>query len=273
MFLPDDIDLSTPEKYILSIRIRPEGFSFMIHDPDDSKCFCFQETAFSNETSLLNNIQRIIFDLNFLTDNFRRTDVIFVTTDYELIPNDFYDKKHIKEIYNFTHSKESSLVLTNEEDIFDNKLIFGIDNELYLFLKRSLFNPHFYHQIEPLIEYFQKKASKYKGNSMFVHFHEMFIDLIGFDKNNNILFVKTYYKEHSLDILFFILSMWEKAKFDQLNDHLIIFGYYPSDNSQIDKTLKDYIRNIKDNGMFDQITDFGEKAQDIPLDLLILSNK
>ena len=268
MFLPDNIDLGKPEKYILSMRIEPCGFSFLIHDPSDKNIFCFQKTGFSNEIDLLSNIQRIVFDFNFLTEAFKQTNVIFVSSNYELIPDDFYDKQNMQKFYNFTHCKDTTYALTSENQIDGSKLVFELDEDLCLFLKRSLCNPYFYHHNGLLINYFKKKACLFNGNSMFVHFHEGFADLNCFDVNKNIFYTHTYYKEHYQDLVFYILSIWEKLNFDQLADHLFISGYYP--DYQMEVILKDYIKTINNNGLFDQITAFGEKVQDIPLDLLIL---
>ncbi|GAB6013200.1 DUF3822 family protein [Viscerimonas tarda] len=269
MFLPDNIDLGKPEKYVLSIRIKPDGFSFLIYDPNDKTVFCFQETEFSKEISLLNNIQRIIFDFNFLTENYRQTNVVFAYPDYELLPGAFYEKQHVKTFYDFTHGKDTDYILTSEYPIEGCKLIFGIDDELRLFLKRSLCNPSFFHHNGLQINYFREKAAPFNGNTMSVYFHEDFVDLNCFDAGNNILFAHTYYKEHHQDIIFYLLSIWEKSSFNQLDDQLIVFGYYP--DSQIEETLKNYIKSIKNIGLYDPLVDFGEKVQHIPLDLLILT--
>jgi hypothetical protein len=274
MFLPDNIDLKKPEKYVLTVRIKQDGFSFLIADPQDASVFCFQEKDFIKEQSVLNNIQGIILDFyKYLpeTEYFGKTNVVIVSEDYELVPSIFDSKQCVKKFYSFTHmsNKDEQYVLVNENAINGCHLVFGINSDLYLFLKRSLVNPRFFHYNGLLINYFRKKAAACATNSMFVHFHENFVELNCFSASNNILFSRTYHSEHYQDIVYHILGVWEKSGFNQMEDSLFLYGY-SHDYHQIEVVLKDYIKSVRDNGFFEQLADFREKAQSVPLDLLLL---
>ncbi|MDR1811181.1 MAG: DUF3822 family protein [Prevotella sp.] len=272
MFLSDNIDWDTPEKYVLSIRIKPDGCAFLVHDPNNAKVFCFHEVGFSHDTSLLNNVRRIILDeddYSFLTGPFGKTNVVIASADYELMPDTINDKLQLKKFYRLTHDRNNGQALIGGNRLPGYNFVFGMDDELYSLLKRSIYNPIFYHHNGLQIGYFRKKAANLHANSMYVHFHENFVDLNCFDAENNILFAHSYYNEHYLNVVFHILSAWEKLGFNQLEHHLAVSGYYPA--PRMEPALKDYIRLIKSDGLFEQLVDFGEKAQNIPLDLLILS--
>ena len=58
MFLPENIDLAQSEKYTLSIRLMPDGFSFCIFSPADKSVFHYQEKTFSKNLSLIENIEK-----------------------------------------------------------------------------------------------------------------------------------------------------------------------------------------------------------------------
>jgi hypothetical protein len=272
MFLPDIIDLKKPEKYVLSIRIKPDGCAFLIRDPNDAKAFCFHETGFSNDTSLLNNVRRIILDdddYKFLTDAFKQTNVVIASVDYELMPDMVKDKQQLRKFYRFTHDRDNMQALVGENPLAGCNLVFGVDDELHSLLKRSIYNPKFYHHNGLQLQYFKKKTDALRANVMFVHFHENFVDLNCFDADSNILYAHTYYNEYHLNIVFHILSVWEKLGFNQMEHHLVVSGYYP--DNRMETMLKEYIKLVKSDGLFEQLVDFGEKAQNIPLDLLILS--
>jgi len=271
MFLPENIDLGNVQKYTLTIRIKADGFSFLIQDNQDSKVYTYQETAFTNDNSLLNNIQRIIFDLNFLTDNFSRVNVVIVSPQYEMIPNVFFDKKDYAGFYNFTHNdKATDNVLASEQALPECRAVFGFDNEIYLFLMRSLYAPYFYHHSSLLVDYFSSKTNDEKRNSLFVNLHGKFTDVVCFNSNGVFIHSMTYTDEGDADLSYYILNVWEKCKFDQRSDLLYIYGY-PMDGSSMEPTLRKYIQEVKNVGLIDQLTDFGEKAQTVPLDVLNLT--
>lgn len=268
MFLPDYIDLGNVQKYSLTIRVKSDGFSFLIQDIHKRDIYTYQETTFQENSSLLNNIQRIIFDLNFLTDNFSRVIVVVVSSNYELIPNLFFDEKSFANFYKFTHNSKTEHVLVSEQPLPECHSVFGLDNEVYLFLMRSLYAPVFYHHSSLLIDYFSSKINEDKKNSMFVNFHNDITDLICFNHSSVILHSHTFINENEADLSYYILNIWEKCKFDQLSDLLLIYGYPPGNG--VETTLGKYIKEVKNIGLIDQLTDFGEKAQSVPLDVLNL---
>lgn len=268
MFLPDHIDLGNAQKYNLTLRINSDGFSFLIQDIQRKESYAYQETTFQENSSLLNNIQRIIFDLNFLTDNFNRVNVVIVSSNYELIPNSFFDEKSFANFYKFTHNSNIEHVLASEQPLPECHSIFGLDDEVYLFLMRSLYAPVFYHHSSLLIDYFSSKINEDKKNSMFVNFHNNIADLICFNHSGVILHSHTFINENEADLSYYILNIWEKCKFDQLSDFLLIYGYPPG--NEIEATLGKYVKEVKNIGLIDQLTDFGEKAQSVPLDVLNL---
>jgi len=269
MFLPENIDLGNAQKYTLTIRIKTDGFSFLIQDCQNKDCYTYQETDFSNEISLLNNIQKIIFDLNFLTENFKQVNVITVSSGYEQIPNVFFDKKLYSGFYNFTHHNKAKHILACEQALPECKSLFDIDSETYLFLTRSLYNPLFFHYSSLLIDYFSQKNIQEKKNSVFINFHDCFADIICFDKNRRFIYAQSYVKDDEKNLAYYVLNLWEKFGFDQRSDNLFIYGYSPE--KEIEKLLRKYVKEVMDIGLIDQITDFGGKAQSIPLDVLTLS--
>ena len=78
MFLPENIDLAQSEKYNLSIRLTPDGFSFCISSPTDKSIFHYQETVFSKNLSLIENIKKTFFEVNFFSQPFQQTQVTVV---------------------------------------------------------------------------------------------------------------------------------------------------------------------------------------------------
>lgn len=268
MFLPENIDLANAEKYILTIRISPDAFSVMIQDSVRYENYAYQQTTFSGEIPLIDTIQRIVFDNNFLTDNFKQVNVIFVSTDYTLIPSEFYSSPFAESIYNFTRSDKATHVIECKQNVPDCKCLFEVNNDVYLFLIRSLSSPRFYHHSSLVLTYLQARADFQKRNSLYVNFHANFADVICFDKKGKLIQMLSYLDEENINIAYYALSMWEKYKLDQYSDTFYMYGS-PSE-SDIVPDIKRYVKEVNNIGLTDQINDFGERAESVPLDILTL---
>ncbi|MDR1092350.1 MAG: DUF3822 family protein [Prevotella sp.] len=266
MFLPENIDLGQSEKYILTIRIKTNGFMFSISDPNAGKSFCLRETTFSANDNYPDNIQRTIFDLNFLTQQFRQTNVIFVSKDYDLVPASYFDTKEKEDLYNFTHVEKvghlSSGLIENQDIIS----LFNIEQTVFGFLSRNLWTPQFYHHANLLINLFGKRGGNENGSRMHLNFHDEFMDIICFS-NGKLLHCLSYENEPVNNQLYFILKLWEQYEFDQLKDYLYISG---NAGKFIISRLHDYIKNIEFANAPSEIYFWSDDAQKAPLDLLSL---
>ncbi|NDV78694.1 DUF3822 family protein [Dysgonomonas sp. 511] len=268
MFLPENIDLGKSEKYILSLRVKPNGFMFSITDPDMGNNYCLRETTFRPGDDLLTNVQRIIFDFNFLTQIFRQTNVVIVSKDYEMVPAEFYDKKKQQNFYDFTHTNKSGHIQSALFERQDIVMLYNIEDDLFSFLSRNLWNPHFFHHSQLLINTFEEKARiSGEGNKMFVNFHTDFTDVICF-QGATLLHSLTYENEPPANTLYYILKIWEQCGFDQMNDTLYLAG---KADSRLSEKLYQYINNIEIIGLPQEIHFWSEDARKAPLDLLSLS--
>lgn len=267
MFIPEYIDLGQSEKYVLSIRISDNGLMFSISDPQNGKNYCLRETSFSAGSDLLANVQRIIFDLNFLTQPFKQTNVVFVSSEYDFVPTEFLVSKKKQQLYDLIHSDKSDYLLTgNTDQEYSN--IYSIHEGLHSFLLRNLYDPHLYHSSELMVDLLRDKGNTISlVSKMFVYFHDNMMDVICF-KNSKFIHCLTYENEPAPNQLYFILKLWEQCKFDQMKDFLYIIGE-PDEQVRLD--LYEYIKNVEPMSAPSEVFMWNEDAQKAPLDLLSLS--
>ncbi|NLX82030.1 MAG: DUF3822 family protein, partial [Proteiniphilum sp.] len=143
MFLPDNIDLAQAEKYSLSIRLIPNGFSFLIFSHSDKSIYFYKESTFSKNLSLIENIKKIFFESNLFNHQFNKILVSVVSPRYTLVPKIFFDAKNANEYFEFNISGASGKVLNNHIREGEYNIIFDIDEEVHSFLFRNLWNPSF----------------------------------------------------------------------------------------------------------------------------------
>lgn len=269
MFLPPTIDLGHSEKYILTIRIKPNSFMFSLTEPEVGKNFCLRSTTFEQGgSSLLENIKKIIFDLNFLTYQYAKTNVIFVSPDYIFAPSELYEPKIKTDLYNFTSLAHEAFVLTDESPKYNLQTLYEVDEEVYEFLARSLFSPHFYHHSTSLIHLLEGRSRTTSLYSkMYVNLHEGITDLLCFS-GNKFLSAQSYEDLSSAEKSYFILKTWESLGMNQLTDQLLIAGEL---EDEVIEVLREYIKIIERLSAPSEVFLWHKDAQKAPLDLISLS--
>ncbi|MDH6308340.1 hypothetical protein M2451_001037 [Dysgonomonas sp. PFB1-18] len=268
MFLPDSIDLGQSEKYILTIRLTPAGFMFSISDPGNGKNYCLRETTFSLKDNSLSDIQRIIFDLNFLTQEFKQTNVIIVSKDYELIPADYYNGKKQPDFYDLTHTSKAGHLLSGLIVKQDVIVSYSVEEEIHNFLSRNLWDPHFFHHSHLMIDFFAEKGHLMGPTPrMYLYFHDGYMDVVCF-AGQKLIHSLTYESEPAANQLYFILKLWEGCGFDQLTDYLFIAG---TAEELLVAQLREYIKNIEFINTPSEVYLWNEDAQRAPLDILTLA--
>lgn len=269
MFLPPTIDLGKSEKYILTLRIQPAGFMFSLTEPEVGKNYCLRGTTFDQgKESLLDNIKKIIFDLNFLTQQYAETNVIFVSQNYTFVPSEMYEPKQKSQLYNFTALTDSGFVLADESPRYGLHTLYEVDEEVYEFLARSLFSPRFYHHTTPLIHLFEGKARTTGLHAkLYVNIHDNMFDILCFS-GGRLLQGQTYEDLTASEKSYYILKMWESLGLDQLTDQLLIAGNM---EDEVLDVLREYIKNIERLSAPSEIYLWHKDAQKAPLDLISLS--
>lgn len=242
MFLPENIDLAHSENYNLSIRLTPDGFSFSIYNPSDPSIFYFQETGLSCKLSFIDNIKKVIFDLGFFSQAFNKTTVTMVTRDYTIVPTPFFDKKQAKEIFDFNFYNRDGAILTDTCSNEEYHIVFQADRDVYSFLYRNLWNPHFRHHCSPLLSLFENYRDKDNKSCCFVNFHDSYETIICYSENG-LLSANTFPAVNPHDSTYCIASVWERLGLNQTTDKLYLSGDADSQKTVTD-ILKKLIRHV-----------------------------
>ncbi len=243
MFLPENIDLAQSEKYILSIRLTPDGFSFCIFSTFDKAVFHYQETVFSKNLSLIENIKKTFFEVNFFSQPFQKVLVTVVSPRYTTVPENYFDSKYAADIFAFNIHGESGKVLNNFITEGSYRIVFDLDEELYSFLCRNLWNPTFFCYSAQTLPFFAQYKSEKGGKRCFVDFHDEMISVACYS-GQNLLSVNTYPNSDKFDALYNIVNVWEKQALNQNSDRLFLSGII-SDNKEGIDTLKQLIKNVE----------------------------
>lgn len=237
MFLPDTIDFAESKKYILSIRLTPDGFYFSIHSPSDKTIFYQNSVTFRTNSVYLKNIEKLIFDYSFFSYNYKRINVISVDDEATLVPNEFYDKKLESAFLSFNCLKPKVHILSNKMKEFDCKVIWGIEKSVHNFLSRALLNPYFASHLSFLAPTFYKLHNK-NTSALFVNFNDdNLIDIVAFS-GDKLTLAKTFIANNPLEESYYIQKTWEVLELDNQSDTLLFSGRTANHNECMDTLRK-----------------------------------
>ncbi len=266
MFLPENIDLAHAENYDLSIRLTPDGFSFCIYSITDPTVFFFQETGMGSKFTYTESIKRLVFDLGFFSQPFRSTKVTVVSPLFTLVPGKFFDRKRAKELFHYNFHETGGKIL-NDSSLAGIHIVYHLDEEVYSFLSRNLWNPHFRHQASTLLSLFATRAVKRGERCCFVDFHDRFVSLFAFDEG--LLTANMFPATHPQDTLYYLTNAWEKLAFDQSADSLLLSGNLDAHSEVIEKLSK-FIAKVEQTELQPKTNLSEEQLRTLPTDTVAM---
>jgi len=237
--IPENIDLSHCERYILTIEVHPEQFSFSLYNPIENSSYFYHRIEKSKQEDAFSSFQSFFFDNELLTLSFRKIFVINYTSVFTYVPTLIFDEKDKNQHLDFIFSEVSGKVLHQNLQRSGITIIHEIPVEIYDFFQRSFVNAQFVHHTAVLITYFQEKGHLSNGNRMIVNKQKNGIDILCFSRDS--LLLGNHFPSSGInDAVYYILFIWKQLKFNQMKDFIYIAG----DVKELMEPLKKYIHNI-----------------------------
>lgn len=267
--ISDKLTVHNSEKYVLSIRLWPGGFSFYGYDPSESESLFYRETEFDRTKPYISSLKEFFFENEFLSYTYKRTNVICVSPQYTLVPGDAFYEKEKERLLSFSFSSPDSRCLNNLLKEEQAEVVFGLDEELYEFCSRSLINPRFIHHITPLLALWKKQSRLRLPHQLFVVLHRKIMDVVCFGQGS-LLFANSFEFEDSGDILYYILYVWKQLGLDQRKDQLQISGDTAL-RTNVTNTLQNYVQFVGLQEIPSEAYLLGAEIAQAPMDLIALS--
>lgn len=268
--VPDTLTVNNSDKYIMSIRLCPDGFSFVAYNPSEAGSFFCREQLFERNTSFTDNFKSSFFENEVFSYPFKRTYIVCASSPYTLVPQKLFDAQEAGRYMRFNFSTPQPKCLWDTVKEAGIAVVFGAEEKLYEFCCRSFPAPRFMHAVSPLLSYWTKAGATTSGNRMYVNLYAKRLDIFCF-RQGSLLFANTFGYEHIHDILYYILYIWKEQDLSQLTDRLFISGT-PDMRMQLMTVLRKYIRNVAPAEAPSEAYLLGSEAVYAPLDLLIVSS-
>ncbi len=267
--ITDKVTIENSEKYILSIRINPDGLSFSLYNPSVPENYFFYEKRFDAPGNYAGSLKDFFFQHPFLSWPYLRTNILFTTPLYTLVPADIFVEKQQQQYLDFTFEKEKSQILSDRLKSPDAYLVYGVNEEMYEFCCRSLLPSRIGHYLAILVPGWSEYAARTMQNQMYVIFHPEHMDVACFDRKG-LIFLNSFQGYDPDDLLYYIMYIWHRQDFNQLKDQLLITGD-PGQVALLMPALYKYIARVDKVDTPSDAYLIGGEILKAPIDLISLS--
>jgi len=238
---PENINLAHPERYILTIYIHPEKFSFSLYNPVDDGSYFYYEIE-NGQTDAFSAFKEMLFENEWFSLPFRRVYIINNTSAFTYIPTLIYRDKDKKDYMKFLFSENNGRILSHSLQIAEVTILHQLPENIYEFFQRSFVNAEFIHHTASLIAYFQERSKTVNANKMIVNKNGNGLDILCFSRGKFLL-GNHFTCNRPEDALYYILFTWKQLDFNQQEDFIYLAGDISSKKELLEK-LKLYIHNI-----------------------------
>jgi hypothetical protein len=264
----DTISLHTPEKYILTVYVHPEKFSFSLHRPDDPKSYFVYKIDSTERSDAFSVFKDLFFDNDFFTYPFQRTYILVFSSLFTFVPNAIYSNQYKDDFIQFIFSEKKDKFLDHSISFLKLRVLYSISETVYDFFIRSFNHPEFIHHLTPLITYFGHSNTKYENRRMIINIHEKGVDIVCFS-GQLFIFGNHFPCEKYQDAIYYILYTWKQLKMDRYSDVLYVSGLYEQ-NKELIRELKLYIQQVCPKPI-PEACRFDTRIKNIPFELAIFS--
>ncbi|MDR1436542.1 MAG: DUF3822 family protein [Candidatus Symbiothrix sp.] len=240
--IPENIDLTQPERYVLAIRIHPEQFSFSLCNPAERPSCFYHPLERNKQLSAFHAFREAYFDNEFFSLSYKKIYIINFSPVFTYVPSLIFERQEREVYLDFLFGEKTGKVLSHNLNKQGITVVHALPDEIYGFFQRSFAGGEIIHHTAPLITYFHPDKSSNKRNRMLVNLQSTEMDVFCFSSESFLL--GNHFTCNSLtDAVYYILFIWKQLKFDQLNDSIHIEGESGYKKALMD-SLNNYLQHI-----------------------------
>jgi len=245
-FVDETLDINLTQSYYLSIQLNLDGLSFCILDPVREKYIAFESKSFPKDQifdDYLNILEDYLDNHELLKLKFKASRLIWISNKNTLIPNSFFNIENLKKYFEFNQKLgDLDEIHYSGLKFVDAYSVFIIPNQVASIFSRRFKNIVFYNQQIPFIEQALFKHHS-ENKKVIVHVNHQFID-VAITENNKLLLYNNFLYKNEMDMVYFILYVFDQFGLDTQHTELILSGIIDQKDHALIK-LKDFIKHIK----------------------------
>ncbi len=234
-------DIEKTYEYILSIRVRPDGFSFLIlsnNQPVASKTI---QQKISSSRLISRHFAEWIESEDILQRPFSKTSIVVFSEGFSLIPDEYFEETLKTEISNLLFNEdEETEIAVNSISTFKTRLLFTLPEGLNKVIQDKIGECEIIHPVKTILNHIPKIKKK-NGLILLFNKNSFFTVLFTPDK---ILLANNFKMAHATDVVFYVLSILKQHNIKPAETELFITETEEK-YSETEKALLPYFSTIQ----------------------------
>ncbi|MDL2256087.1 DUF3822 family protein [Parabacteroides sp. OttesenSCG-928-G06] len=270
--VPDTLTVNNSDKYIMSIRLQPDGLSFSGYIPFTPGSFFFRRVELNRSLSYSEALKEFFFAHDFLTWTYKKVRIVVDTPQYTPVPDAVFIEKQKENFLDFNFSHPENKCLYDKIEDEGMVIVYGINNETYEFCARSFIDPLFIHSASTLFPYWKRQSVVSPDGKMYAVLSPKRIDIFCYQPDK-VTFINSFTIDSPEDIIYYILYVWRSTGMDQHKDLLFLYGEGEEGDQKgnIIETISKYLRHAEIGAIPSDAYLLGEEIIHTPMDLVALS--
>lgn len=243
-YTDSELDLSTPEQYVLEVCLSAHKLTFMVHRNNRIMGLRKLTTAANLlDQSSAAHVQDAVKRLEWYKPGFREIRLFIDDEKFTLVPEPLFESDKAATYLNLVYKNTAQdKILTTRLSNHAAVSVFGINDNLFRFIQATFSNVSVLHINQVLI----RLASQYNGNDLknhlLVQISDHFISVLYY-QNKEIKFMNTFTVESDTDMVYYVLSVAALLKLPQEKFGVIVMGDVSVSSSTIN-LLKKYVPEV-----------------------------
>ncbi|HOZ30360.1 MAG TPA: DUF3822 family protein [Bacteroidales bacterium] len=234
------------KKLNLSILFTQNGLCFSIKSVDDNKCLVLYSTIFSSRRKSLAETETFLKSENIVSKDYNSVSIVIVDPRQTIVPSALFSPGAEKKLWKLNFEPNvTDIICYSFLEKSDNYIIYPINKGLRTIIDRffpvNKTFPSSYSFIEK--HFTRNKLFENQNNErMFIQIFENYFEMLVLNKSGIRLFNVFQYST-SNDILYYIISVFDRLKLIQTETEVIFSGFVESDDHLI-INLKKFISQL-----------------------------
>ena len=254
------------EKYRVSIRFASGGLSFLGHIPHVGDSFFSMDVRFEDGNLTYAASVAACFEAHpFFSWEYKSVQILVSSARYVLVPDVLFSEDSMEASYASVFKTRGEKIFASHVAELSAQVVFGLDEDIYNLCEQRWANCAYTHAVACLLRLEQEQCHAKHLPRMYAVGLADSIALSCFVEGK-LLYANSFPATEINNMLYYILSIWQKHGLSQLNDLLFVSGV----SEGLQKGLLEFIPHVRPIDVPTDAYLFGSVFLKAPMDVIAL---
>lgn len=218
-------------------------------------------------SDMLKAVEDTVYDNPLLLSDFRRIYCLLETDRTMVVPLEADDPALCRNMFKAVHPDFAGEVLESSTSTRNARILYGPDEALIGFIRRTFHGVTIDSHLSPLCRYFASKPGRGNSRRVICNFRREAVDVVILD-GNMLMLANTFRYNSPMDAVYYILASWKSLGLDVHTDELLLAGDQGV-REEIVPTLRRFLARVMPVIFPPQMFRAGRESMRAPFDLIV----